>query len=139
MVDITRGSIWWINMPIEPNSHVQGGGRPYVVVSNVEDNITSGVVTVCPMSTKLDDFAAHAKVKFRKDAQVLCDQITTIDISKLTEYIGQLSNRCMNEVNETLKYQLCLDMPGDLYEIDKRLKVVEDILTWKELEENDYK
>lgn len=106
MSSITRGSVWWIEMPIKPNSHVQGGGRPYVVISEVLLNSASGVVTVCPMSTKIDKFASHAKVKFKRDAQVLCDQITTVDVSELTEYNGQLSDYDMQKVEESLAYYL---------------------------------
>lgn len=126
MHSIVRGSVWWLDIPIYENSHVQGGGRPYVVVSNVQDNRTVSVVSVCPMSTKIDGFAAHAKVRFRKDAQVLCDQITTIDISDLQEYLGQLSESSMKAVDDTLLYQLCLSAQDDWRtQVDTRLTAVE--------------
>ena len=136
MNNITRGSVWWINMPIKPNSHVQGGGRPYVVLSDINagENATSGVVTVCPMSTKIDKFASHAKVKFKRDAQVLCDQITTVDVSDFTEYNGQLSDYDMQKVEEALTYYLGIKLTTNpntkLDDIEKRLNTIEVALTF---------
>ena len=144
MINFTRGTVWWIELPLKMYSHVQGGARPCVVVSNPLEH--SGVITVCPLSTKIDDIQTHPKVFVKKEGQVLIEQITTVDISSIGNYVGTLSDEDMHVVNDALKSFLIKDTEPQeveekpkygikLFNIEKKLnKVIAmlDYIMWKE-------
>ena len=144
MINFTRGTVWWIELPLKIYSHVQGGARPCVVVSNPLEH--SGVITVCPLSTKIDDIQTHPKVFVKKEGQVLIEQITTVDISSIGNYVGTLSDEDMQVVNDALKSFLIKDAEPQeveekpkygikLFNIEKKLnKVIAmlDYIMWKE-------
>lgn len=99
-----KGSVWWVFLPIQEGTHIQGGARPCVIVTDTTKTPNSGVVTVCPLSTKVDGFSSHPNTFFRgKAGQILCEQIVTIDTTMIGDYVGQL--RAVDEVamNYTLK------------------------------------
>lgn len=100
MISFDRGTVWWVELPLNLKSHVQGGTRPCVIVSNHLDR--SAVVTVCPLSTKLDTISTHPKVLIKKPGQVLVEQITTVDIASLGNYVGTLCEEDMNAVNDVI-------------------------------------
>lgn len=148
MMNYNRGTVWWVELPLNLHSHVQGGARPCVIVSNPLDR--SGVVTVCPLSTKIDSIKTHPKVRMKKDGQVLVEQITTIDISSIGNYVGTLNDHDMNEVENALRVHLlgtCTaksetsssDTPNrfglKLFNIERDLKKIIamlDYIMWKE-------
>ena len=144
MIKFDRGTVWWIELPLKMYSHVQGGARPCVVVSNPLEH--SGVITVCPLSTKIDDIQTHPKVFVKKEGQVLIEQITTVDISSIGNYVGTLSDEDMQVVNDALKSFLIKDAEPQeveekpkygikLFNIEKKLnKVIAmlDYIMWKE-------
>ena len=108
------------------------------------------VVTVCPLSTKIDSIKTHPKVRMKKDGQVLIEQITTIDISSIGNYVGTLNDHDMNEVENALRVHLlgtCTaksetsssDTPNrfglKLFNIERDLKKIIamlDYIMWKE-------
>lgn len=102
-----RGSVWWVELPLNLFTHIQGGTRPCVIVSNPLER--SGVVTVCPLSTKIDDFKTHPKIKLKKEGQILVEQITTVDISSIKDNLGQLSNTEIKVLNKVMKAYLLSD------------------------------
>lgn len=104
MINFSRGTVWWIELPLKLHSHVQGGARPCVIVSNPLDR--SGVVTVCPLSTKIDSIKTHPRVFVKKEGQVLIEQITTVDISSIGNYVGKVDDLEMSVVDEALKAHL---------------------------------
>lgn len=147
MRNYNRGTVWWVELPFNLHSHVQGGARPCVIVSNPLDR--SGVVTVCPLSTKIDSIKTHPKVRVNKDGQVLIEQITTIDISSIGNYVGELDPIDMNAVDEALKAHLLEDITTKtvaksddkpkygmkLFNIERKLdKIIQmlDFIMWKE-------
>lgn len=104
MMNYNRGTVWWIDLPMKMHSHVQGGARPCLIVSNHLDR--SGVVTVCPLSTKIDSIKTHPRVFVKKEGQVLIEQITTVDISSIGDYVGELNPVDMNAVDEAITSHL---------------------------------
>ena len=100
MVRYARGTVWWIDLSLNKHSHIQGGARPCVIVSNPLDR--SGVVTVCPLSTRIDSIKTHPKVNLKKPGQVLVEQITTVDIADISNYVGTLSEYDMKSVNDAI-------------------------------------
>lgn len=151
MLNFNRGTVWWIELPMKLHSHVQGGARPCLIVSNHLER--SGVVTVCPLSTKIDSIKTHPKVCVKKEGQVLIEQITTVDISSIGNYVGELDPIDMNVVDEALKAHL-LDVSESktvthveekpkygmkLFNIERKLdKIIAmlDYIMWKENRSN---
>lgn len=145
MINFNRGTVWWIELPMKLHSHVQGGARPCLIVSNHLER--SGVVTVCPLSTKIDSIKTHPKVCVKKEGQVLIEQITTVDISSIGNYVGELNPIDMDAVDEALKAHLLAPklekrtvdeqpMPNmKLHYIEKKLdKILEmvEFLMWRD-------
>lgn len=146
MMNYERGTVWWVELPLNLDSHIQGGARPCVIVSNPLER--SGVVTVCPLSTKIDEIKTHPKVNVRKEGQVLIEQITTVDISKISNYVGTLSENELADVDTALLAYLTSDIVDcgtDNLTISRRLHSVEkllhkiiqilEFLVWKEKRE----
>lgn len=147
MISFDRGTVWWIDLPLNLQSHVQGGARPCVIVSNHLER--SGVVTVCPLSTKIDSIKTHPKVHVKKDGQVLIEQITTVDISSISNYVGILEEDDMTAIDEALHSYLLGEVNVDdtsnvtgisklglkLLSIEKDLKKIVkmlEFLLWKD-------
>ena len=104
LMNYERGTVWWIELPLDKKSHLQGGGRPCVIVSNPLHK--SGVITVCPLSTRIDSISTHPKVFVKKEGQVLVEQITTVDIASLDNYVGTLSEQDMKAVDKVIEEYL---------------------------------
>lgn len=139
-----RGTVWWIELPLNLDSHVQGGARPCVIMSNHLEK--SGVITVCPLSTKIDDISTHPKVNVRKEGQVLIEQITTVDIASISNYVGVLSEEELANVDNALlayltnsttnSHELVVDQKLNSLErsINKLTKMIE-FLIWKDADD----
>ena len=92
-----RYEIFQADLPAIPGSHVQGGYRPVVIVSNNMANTYSPVVTVIPLTTKLGKKCLPTHVVLlttglRNVSIALCEHILTIDKSLLRRYIGYISD-----------------------------------------------
>lgn len=90
---IYRYEIWQASLPIDKGSHVQGGSRPVVVVSNNMANAHSPVITVVPLTsnTRKNHLPTHVLLVesgLPVISLALCEQILTIDKSRLTRRIG---------------------------------------------------
>lgn len=92
-----RFEIWQAELPATKGSHVQSGCRPVVVVSNNMANMYSPVVTVVPLTTKIGKkrLPTHVLVLssgLRNVSLALCEQLSALDKSRLTHYIGYISD-----------------------------------------------
>ena len=106
--DYKRGTVWWVELPINYETHIQGSTRPCVILSDTSKTPNSSVVTVCPLSTKLDVIPYHPNVFIKKPGQVLCEQITTVDVSMIGTYAGTLTGPDMAAVEYSLRELLGL-------------------------------
>ena len=96
-----RGTVWWVNLGERENTSVQCGERPCVVISSI-DTVKLGIVTVLPLSTKRDKYSNHIDVCVKKDGAVLCEHAITIDVSAITDFVGELSKEEMQKVDEMI-------------------------------------
>lgn len=103
-----RGTVWWIDLPLDRQSHVQGGCRPCVIISNHDPASHSGVITVCPLSTRIDSIPTHTMVHVKKPGQVLCEQIMTVDVRNVGDYCGIINTHDMELVDRTIMEYLGL-------------------------------
>lgn len=89
--------IWIAKLPNIPNSCVQHGERPVIIVSNDQANEHSPVVTVVPLTSKLGKNALPTHVFLRnrmldRPSLVLCEQIISVDKPCLRRRIGWVDN-----------------------------------------------
>lgn len=104
-----RGEIYYIH-----NRFVQGdemiSGRPAVIVSNDRINDLCGVVEVVMMTTK-SKAPAPERIEIKATgtrSTLLCEQITTIDKSRIGDFIGECSPEEMAAINRALISSLSL-------------------------------
>jgi mRNA interferase MazF len=107
-----RGDIYWVDF--EPHRGVeQAGRRPGLIVQNDRGNRSASYTTVVaitstsrpmafPFTVQLDDGEGDLPVR----SIVNCSQILTVDQARLGDFIGELSDSRMSDVNVGLRYHL---------------------------------
>lgn len=95
-----RGDIVWIDFS-PTRGHEQSGLRPSVVLSTKEYNTFSGLVLVCPMTSRRKDYFFEVATKGPTvKSFVLSDQIRSFDIKERVKKItGKIS---LLEINQIL-------------------------------------
>lgn len=109
-----RGGIYWANLSKYPQSSVQGGYRPVVIVSSVAGCISSDVVTICPLTTKIKDLSVNVTVKpliNGRPQQVLTNQLVTVPKSLLTNPSGWLDKEDLAKVEQGVMTSLGILKP----------------------------
>lgn len=99
---VKRGDVIYLDYIIPRFEHIQGGNRPYLVVSNDMGNKYSDICMVCPMTTaKKKYLPTHAAID---DIQtVMCEQIFTVNQSHISAVKCHLKKWQMNMVDNALK------------------------------------
>lgn len=98
-----RGDVWFADLGGHPNSSVQGGIRPVIVLSNNMGNTHADTVNVVPMTRHLKrpELPCHTELNpdFITDkrqlldvSMVLAEQLTTISKYSLRSYAGHISD-----------------------------------------------
>ena len=108
-----RGDVWQVDF--EPiRGHEQGRTRPAVIVSaNAFNAGPSGLVVVCPLTTRDRRIRFHVPVEppeggLRIRSFVLCDQVRTVSTERLTARSGALGPLSMHRIDERLRILLDL-------------------------------
>jgi mRNA interferase MazF len=115
MIEVRRGDI--VDIDFEPvRGHEMGKTRPAVVVQNNIGNRYSPLVIVSPIRG-----AEHIKRHYPvivfvqkgdggldKDSVVQCDQIKTLDKSRIVRKRGHFAGSVMEKVDVALKHSLAL-------------------------------
>jgi mRNA-degrading endonuclease toxin of MazEF toxin-antitoxin module len=97
-----------------PGSCIQSGVRPVLIVSNDKANRFSPVITVIPLTGRLDkkDMPTHVYLRncgLARTSIALAEQITAIDRIRLKERIGSIRKTVYEEqIREAVKVQLNL-------------------------------
>ena len=106
-----RGEIYYVES--DPSRPEKGSetwaDRPGLIVSNDVLNRTSGAVTVVWLSTspKRRPSPTHAEVTSgTKMAIAMCEQISTVDKSRLSDRLGQASKTEMDDVDGAILFAL---------------------------------
>ena len=111
-MNISRGTIWWADLPYDQcNPHFQSGTRPVVIVSNNKCNQHSPAVLVCPITTREDKYKfIHPEVNCYKNkiSYILCEHIRVLDKEHLHEFIKQLTPDEEDRMNKSILLQLGL-------------------------------
>lgn len=115
MKEIKRGDVIYVDLGQHPDSSIQSGMRPCIVLSNNKSNRYSTNLCVCPFSGKLKDNPVHVKVKpsdvqgyFLKESDCLAEQIVTIDKKQVVSKVGHIpeDSEIMQKINRAVCVQL---------------------------------
>lgn len=107
-----RFDIWKADLPTIENSHVQRGFRPVVIVSNNLANAHSPVITVIPLTSRKEKKPLRTHVHLLTEgltveSLALCEQILTIDKSRLRRYVGSVTDTTDRAaINRAMSVQL---------------------------------
>ena len=147
MQDIRRGDIWFVKAAPVPGGGTVGNemwsGRPGVIISNDTLNQHSGVVQVVYLtsSDKRHASATHVVVRVGgKRSIAICNQVTNVDTSRLTQYIGRVSPLDLHSIQNSVAFALGLGgaKPGEaLHKWEKQLSTHGIDLFEQELSLND--
>lgn len=109
---ISRGDIYFIDLSPSVGSE-QGGKRPCVVVSNNMANRYSPCITVIPLTTSTTkaNIPTHCDLSSETDgvrhsSTALCEQIRTVDKSRIVNKVGALSAEAMTKLESAIKIHL---------------------------------
>lgn len=113
---MVRGSVVWVALDPARGAKIPKT-RPCVVVSRDIANEVSQTITVVPLSSvkgksseRLVQPILHAKVSgLPKDSRALCDQVRTIDKSRIRGTAGVLSTEIVRTIDRGLILHLNLE------------------------------
>lgn len=107
-----RGEVYWADLVPRSGSEQQGR-RPVIVISHDAFNQTQGwrSIIVVPLSTSATQagrgptaiFLPRGAAGLKKESVALCHQVTTLDRSKLSQRIGELSANELSQIEIGLK------------------------------------
>ena len=120
MRQIMRGDVIYVDLGQHPNSSIQSGIRPCVVISNNQNNKYSKVISVCPCTGRVTKkkVITHILVTtkdvngyFQKNSILLIEQITVVEKKQIISKVGHIlrDSEVMKKVNCLIKKQLGVD------------------------------
>lgn len=111
MEDIKRGELYYADLSPVVGSE-QGGVRPVLIVQNDIGNKYSPTVIVAAITSQINKAKIPTHIELSttygltKDSVLLLEQIRTLDKRRLKEKIGNLDDKCMQDVNQALLISL---------------------------------
>lgn len=107
---IERGDIFYIGLNPYTTGCEQWSGRPGIIVSNDQNNLHSQTVEVVYCTTRhKPNLPTHTTILSTPyESTVLCEQVTTVDISRIGNYIGRCTEREMREIDRCIRVSLGL-------------------------------
>jgi mRNA interferase MazF len=97
-VEVKRFEVYLVNLDPTVGSKIKKS-RPCLVISPDELNRFITTVIVAPMTTKGRDYPSRVSCVFQgKQAQVVLDQIRTVDKLRLANRLGKVGPRTQTEV-----------------------------------------
>ncbi|MBQ8201887.1 MAG: type II toxin-antitoxin system PemK/MazF family toxin [Clostridia bacterium] len=107
-----RGDIYRADLDPVVGSE-QGGTRPVVIIQNDIGNLHSPTVIVAAITTrhKKPHLPVHVPITAQesglaRDSVVLTEQVRTLEKSRLTRYLGALSEAAMRRIDRALAMSL---------------------------------
>ena len=108
-----RGDIYYADLNPVCGSE-QGGKRPVLVIQNNKGNTHSPTLIVATITTKLNKksnhFPTHYIIRenpaFTEPSVIMLEQIRTIDKTRLSDYLGQISKEDMERVETAVAVSL---------------------------------
>lgn len=109
---LTRGDIHYI-FESETSGSEMRAGRPAIIVSNNKCNSHSSVIEVVYLTTKpKTDLPTHVAIRSAsKPSTAVCEQVSSVNVSRVGNYIGTCTTAEMNAVNTAIAISLAIDYP----------------------------
>lgn len=112
--DIKRGDL--VICDLEPvRGSEQGGRRPVLVVPNDISNSSSPTLIAVPLTSKIQTrkhvtnvFVSKHDSGLGRDSTILCNQVRTVDKSRVLEKLCNIESHIVQKVDEALKISLDL-------------------------------
>jgi len=105
---VKRGDIYYADLDPVIGSE-QGGIRPVLIIQNDLGNRFSPTVIVLPLTSKMGKAPLRTHVPLlppqggvRKPSIILCEQVRTLEKSRLTTRLGSIRMEKMKQVEEAL-------------------------------------
>ena len=105
--------IYWANLNPTKGKE-QKGKRPVVIISGNTMNRNFGIFIVCPISSKIKNYAGCVKLeknkinKLKENSEIITFQIRTIAKERMIKKIGEITNEQLKEIfyslNEVFYY-----------------------------------
>ena len=112
-----RGDIYFADLDPVVGSE-QGGFRPVLIIQNDLGNRFSPTVIVVPLTSRMGKapLRTHVPVQppqggVKKPSIILCEQVRTVEKSRLTRYLGTLPPEKMNLVDRAISAVFALESP----------------------------
>ncbi len=113
-----RGEIYWVDLDPTRGSE-SNKSRPVVVVSNngattTASKLQQGLITVVPITTNITriyPFQVFLDAKttgLPSDSKAQAEQVRSIDVRRISNYIGSLSTSTIAALDEALRVHLAL-------------------------------
>lgn len=102
-MEIHRGDVFYVNRSETVGSE-QRSGRPAIIVSNPACNEHSPVVEVVYLTCQYKKpMPTHVRIEsIGRRSTALCEQISSVDVSRLGDYKGHLTDEEMAKVDQAL-------------------------------------
>ena len=104
-----RGDIFWISEGRELGCE-QIANRPGIIVSNDKNNQYSQTVEVVMLTRRpKNPLPTHVRINSAKyPSTALCEQITTVAKERLTRFIGSITDREQERIDEALRVSIAV-------------------------------
>lgn len=97
-----RGDIVWLDFT-PTKGHEQSGKRPALVISPKEYNAKSGLMLVCPITSKRKGYPFEVTISGKIKGAILADQIRSVDWrARNANKADTLTNNKLREVRELI-------------------------------------
>lgn len=111
---IRRGDILYADLGVQFEGSMQGGMRPVVVVSNNLANEYSSVITIVPLSTRINKkrnlpthvFVSAYRTGLEQNSIALCEQVTALACGRIVEIIGRVDKETLARITEAVQVQV---------------------------------
>ena len=126
--DVKRGQIYYV-IPKNPVGHEISKGRPAIIVSCDEINTKLDTVEVVYLTTKINKISP-TRINITATgiiSSVVCEQISTVDKSRIDRFIGDCTPDEMNIVEEAMIASLGIKRAKDSAIEDYIIKTERDI------------
>lgn len=112
-MEIHRGDVFYVNRSETVGSE-QRSGRPAIIVSNPACNAHSPVVEVVYLTCQYKKpLPTHVRIEsIGRRSTALCEQISSVDVSRLGDYKGHLTDAEMEKVDQALMCSLNIQVPA---------------------------
>jgi mRNA interferase MazF len=113
LINIERGDIWQVDLGENKVGSEQGGVRPCVIIQNNVGNHYSSTTIVAVITSAMKrvmptHFVIGKHDGLSKTSICLCEQVFVVDKSRLTRYIGKLSDEKIALLDKCLSVSLGL-------------------------------